>query len=174
MLSLLPVILGVGFACVLPSVVHFVLLTYFSSRTYGDYYYTMWGLVLTLLGTVLAALKTVITNVLQTNSTTTSAGAFPASPKTPHHPPVAANVTRLKLHPLDLLLRMSPLAFVQCIIYAYLSGELHGVHGYGGAHFTTKRLWALGINGAIAFGLNIVSFTANKKSGPLTMTVAGG
>lgn len=28
-------------------------------------------------------------------------------------------------------------------------------------------------NGCIAFGLNIVSFTANKKAGALSMTVAG-
>jgi hypothetical protein len=32
---------------------------------------------------------------------------------------------------------------------------------------------ALLANGAIAFGLNVVSFTANKKAGPLSMTVAG-
>jgi hypothetical protein len=31
---------------------------------------------------------------------------------------------------------------------------------------------ALIMNGVIAFGLNIVSFTANKKAGALTMTVA--
>ena len=35
-------------------------------RTYGDYYFTAWGLILTLLGTFLAALKTVVTNVIQT------------------------------------------------------------------------------------------------------------
>ena len=29
------------------------------------------------------------------------------------------------------------------------------------------------MNGCIAFGLNIVSFTANKKAGALSMTVAG-
>lgn len=34
--------------------------------TYGDYYFTGWGLIVTLLGTFLAALKTVTTNVLQT------------------------------------------------------------------------------------------------------------
>lgn len=35
-------------------------------RTYGDYYFTAWGLFLTLLGTFLAALKTVVTNLIQT------------------------------------------------------------------------------------------------------------
>lgn len=43
-LSLLPVILGVVFA------------------TYGDYSFTAWGFILTLLGTLLAALKTIVTN----------------------------------------------------------------------------------------------------------------
>lgn len=35
------------------------------------------------------------------------------------------------------------------------------------------RAMALAVNGCIAFGLNIVSFTANKHVGPLGMTVAG-
>ena len=47
------------------------------------------------------ALKTVVTNVVQ--------------------------VGRLKLHPLDLLLRMSPLAFLQCLVYATISGEMADV-----------------------------------------------
>ena len=34
--------------------------------TYGDYSFTAWGLILTLLGTFLAAMKTVITYVIQT------------------------------------------------------------------------------------------------------------
>lgn len=38
---------------------------------------------------------------------------------------------------------------------------------------TRHRAMALAINGAIAFGLNVVSFTANKKTSALTMTVAG-
>ncbi|KAL1706811.1 triose-phosphate transporter family-domain-containing protein [Schizophyllum commune] len=46
-LSLIPVMAGVGIA------------------TYGDYYFTAYGFFLTTLGTVLAALKTVFTNVLQ-------------------------------------------------------------------------------------------------------------
>ncbi|KAG8983973.1 UAA transporter, partial [Tulasnella sp. 427] len=166
LLTLVPVMAGVAFA------------------TYGDYYFTAWGLILTLLGTFLAALKTVITNMLQTTTKSASVPetSFPASPKTPH--PTRglggrANSTptsRMKLHPLDLLLRMSPLAFIQCMIYAYVSGELHGVrnqfNGLGDINMSQRRLWALLVNGCIAFGLNIVSFTANRKCGPLSMTVA--
>jgi len=37
---------------------------------------------------------------------------------------------------------------------------------------TWFRLIGLLINGCIAFGLNVVSFTANKKAGALSMTVA--
>ncbi|BEJ12457.1 hypothetical protein CspHIS471_0209170 [Cutaneotrichosporon sp. HIS471] len=129
--SLLPVVAGVGFA------------------TYGDYYFTTWGLILTLLGTFLAALKTVVTNLIQTG-----AGG------------------RLKLHPLDLLMRMSPLAFVQCVFYSWYTGELERVRRYGATQMTRTKAIALLINGIIACGLNIVSFTANKKAGALTMTVS--
>lgn len=128
-LSLLPVIVGVIFA------------------TYGDYYFTTWGLVLTLFGTLLAALKTLVTNRIQ--------------------------VGRLKLDPLDLLIRMSPLAFVQCVFCAWYSGELEKVRAYGATEMTGRKAGALAMNGVIAFGLNVVSFTANKKTSPLTMTVAG-
>ncbi|KAF8153037.1 triose-phosphate transporter family-domain-containing protein [Crassisporium funariophilum] len=46
LLSLIPVVAGVGFA------------------TYGDYYFTPFGFFLTLLGTLLAALKTILTNII--------------------------------------------------------------------------------------------------------------
>ncbi|CAG8743046.1 17617_t:CDS:2, partial [Rhizophagus irregularis] len=128
-ISLLPVVLGVVFA------------------TVGDYYFTKMGFFLTVLGTILAALKTVVTNRVQ--------------------------VGRLKLHPLDLLLRMSPLAFVQTVIYAYVTGELHRVRAFSRTEMTTSLVIALVTNGVIAFFLNVVSFTANKKTSALTMTVAG-
>ncbi|KAL1408879.1 hypothetical protein Q8F55_005693 [Vanrija albida] len=131
LVSLLPVVAGVGFA------------------TYGDYYFTAMGLILTLLGTLLAALKTVVTNLIQTGG-----GG------------------RLKLHPLDLLMRMSPLAFVQCVFYGWWTGELERVRRYGATQMTRTKAVALLINGIIACGLNIVSFTANKKAGALTMTVS--
>ncbi len=68
-------------------------------------------------------------------------------------------------HPLDLLMRMSPLAFIQCVIYGWWSGELERVRTYGALEMTKGKAFALLINGMIAFGLNIVSFTANKKAG---------
>ncbi|KAK4689473.1 hypothetical protein P7C73_g640, partial [Tremellales sp. Uapishka_1] len=117
--------------------------------TYGDYNFTAWGLFLTLLGTFFAALKTVTTNLIQTGG-----GG------------------RLKLHPLDLLMRMSPLAFIQCVAYGWYTGELERVRRYGATQMTRGKAIALLINGVIACGLNIVSFTANKKAGALTMTVS--
>lgn len=81
-------------------------------------------------------------------------------------------VGRLKLHPLDLLLRMSPLAFMQCIAASWYTGELSRVRQYGATQMTSSRFAALAVNGALAFFLNVVSFTANKKTSALSMTVA--
>ncbi|CAD6574883.1 MAG: UAA transporter [Cyphobasidiales sp. Tagirdzhanova-0007] len=129
-LSLIPVIAGVCLA------------------TYGDYSCTAWGLFLTLLGALLAAVKGIETNRIL--------------------------VGRLKFHPLDLLLRMSPLAFVQCLVFSYMSGELSQVYERTFvSHTLGQTQWlSLFVNGGLAFGLNVVSFTANKKSGALTMSVA--
>ncbi|KIY67459.1 TPT-domain-containing protein [Cylindrobasidium torrendii FP15055 ss-10] len=134
--SLIPVVLGVGFA------------------TYGDYYCTLWGFWLTLLGTVLAALKTIFTNVLQSAKTTSS-------------PP-----WRPRLSALSLLYLLSPLAFIQCVVLAWSTGELASVRQFGADEMNVGRALALAVNGCIAFGLNVVSFTANRHVGPLGMTVA--
>jgi drug/metabolite transporter (DMT)-like permease len=143
LISLIPVIVGVGFA------------------TYGDYYATGWGLLLTLLGTFLAALKTIFTNVLQSTSV-----HIPSRSSSLFLPPA------LSLHPLDLLTRMCPLAFIQCVFYALLSGELNGITEWSSREMTWLKAVGLLVNGCIAFGLNVVSFTANKKAGALSMTVA--
>jgi Triose-phosphate Transporter family len=105
---------------------------------------------LTLLGTLLAAAKTILTNRIQVNN---------ASP----------------LHPLDLLLRMSPLAFLQSIFFAILIGEptkLTALLSTMPSHAQSTLALKLAINGALAFGLNYGSYAANKKTSPLTMTVA--
>lgn len=126
--SLVPVVAGVGFA------------------TAGDYYFTTVGFCLTLLGAFLAALKTVVTNRIQTG--------------------------RLKLSPLELLYRMSPLAFVQTMVYAWYTGEMEQARLWAANTMGRRELLILLTNGAIAFALNVISFTANKKTGALTMTVA--
>lgn len=79
------------------------------------------------------------------------------------------------LHPLDLLLRMSPLACLQSLLYAFLLGETKTLTTFLSQlslHSLTALSVKLGVNGLLAFGLNYVSFTANKKTSPLTMTVA--
>ncbi|MCJ1478779.1 UAA transporter [Lambiella insularis] len=140
-LSLIPVIAGVGLA------------------TYGDYYATTGGFLLTILGAFLASAKTVATNRLQT------AG--------------------LHLSSLELLHRMSFLAFPQALAMSIVAGEINIVSEKLGiqAHIGTTSIDVVGsglkiglillVNGAMAFGLNVISFMSNKKVGALTMTVAG-
>jgi drug/metabolite transporter (DMT)-like permease len=127
---LIPIIFGVGLV------------------TYGDYYFTMLGFSLTLLGVLLAAVKTVVTNRLMTGS--------------------------LKLPPLEFLLRMTPLAAVQSLLYAYFTGEGSRFMTYiDEGQLTRGRILGLLVNAFIAFLLNISSFQTNKLAGALTMTVCG-
>jgi len=129
-LSLIPIIFGVGLV------------------TYGDYYFTVLGFSLTLLGVLLAAIKTVVTNRLMTGA--------------------------LSLPPLEFLLRMSPLAAIQSLLYAYFTGEAGRFLTYvDEGSLTRSRIIGLFINALIAFLLNISSFQTNKLAGALTMTVCG-
>ena len=74
----------------------------------------------------------------------------------------------LSLSPQETLLRLSPLAFAQALAFAFANGEVgHFMASYPPA----SLLWALVGNGALAFALNMVSFSANKCAGALTMTV---
>jgi len=129
-LSLIPLVIGVGLA------------------TYGDYYFTALGFLLTLLGTLLASVKTILTNRLMTGS--------------------------LKLPALEVLLRMSPLAAAQSLLMAWATGELGAfsaaVESRG---FSQGTVLALLGNGFIAFALNVASFQTNRLAGALTVTVCG-
>lgn len=111
--------------------------------SYGDLNASMLGFSVTLLGAFLAAVKTVATNRLQT------AG--------------------LRLSALELLYRMSPIACVQSLLVAYLCGEFNR---FEPGSLSTAGVLILLVNGSIAFGLNVASFEANKRSGALTMTIA--
>ncbi|KAI0293906.1 hypothetical protein BC826DRAFT_1013113 [Russula brevipes] len=151
--------------------------------TYGDYYFTTWGLTLTLVGTVLAALKTIVTHRIQTAPLATQPiGAqrklFCAS--MPTRPAIMFSALlpqfwrhHLQLHPLDLLTRLSRLAVVQCVAYAYLFGEIGLVFRRSSCSSSFWQVILVSGNGIVAWTLNIVSFEANRRSGALSMGVAG-
>lgn len=68
---------------------------------------------------------------------------------------------------------MAPLAFIQCIFYAYLSGELERVRHFSAHEMTVAKAGALLVNGCLAFALNVVSFSACSRVGAVGMSVAG-
>ena len=66
------------------------------------------------------------------------------------------------------------LALVQCLMYSQLSGEWKAFAIYiRDRRLTLEKCVALGLNGLLALGVNIVSFYANRKAGPVSMSVAG-
>lgn len=116
--------------------------------TIGDLQVTPLGFAVTALGVFLASAKTVTTNRLMTGS--------------------------LKLGASELLLRMSPLAAVQCAFYGFLSGEFGKVQlAASESKLTSTLVGMLLVNASMAFFLNNVSFQANKLAGALTMSVCG-
>ena len=129
-LSLIPIIFGVGLA------------------TYGDVHFTPYGFILTLLGVVLAAVKTIVSNRIMTGS--------------------------LALSAYEILFRMSPLAAIQSLMYSWMTGELSRFLTFvAEGNLPWTMIVALAGNGFIAFVLNISSFQTNKLAGALTITVAG-
>ena len=112
--------------------------------TSGEVNYTLFGFILVWFGVVLSALKGIITNQVM--------------------------VGPLKLHPMDALIKLCPLATAQCLFIAVLNGEIYALLNDPPS---TVLVVSLFMNGFIAYLLNVASFTANKLNGPLTMTVAG-
>ena len=113
--------------------------------TYGGRYNaSLWGLLLTMIGAILAVTKTMATNSLLRN-------------------------TELNLHPIELLSILSPYAGAQAFLWAIFSGELSVVFQVapGGVWFAILFL----VNTAMAAVLNIVSFDANRRNGPLAMAI---
>jgi hypothetical protein len=165
-LSLIPIIIGAGLT------------------TVGEYHFSAPGLLITLLGVVLAAVK------VSPHDLSSISGFF-RQPKFPrmnicdqllHKIGDTQTVTtnRLMTGPLalpsiELLLRMAPLAAVQSFIYAAVSGELHAfaeaISNRGVETSTLSTVVFLIPNGLLAFLLNVSSFQTNKLAGALTMSV---
>ncbi|PNP48056.1 hypothetical protein TGAM01_v200437 [Trichoderma gamsii] len=117
--------------------------------TAGEMSFSDAGFLLTILGVILAALKTVVTNRFMTGS--------------------------LALPPVEFLMRMSPLAALQALACATASGEVAGFRALvrsGDIHLAPASASLAG-NGFLALLLNISSFNTNKLAGALTMTVCG-
>lgn len=88
---------------------------------------------------------------------------------------VPLSIPKFLLIPSNLFLPFkSALSFALCIVFSLFTGEMSKI--YDATYVSgvlTQRVWLTVIfNGAVAFGLNVVSFTANKKAGALTMDVA--
>lgn len=86
----------------------------------------------------------------------------------------------LKLHPLELLHRISLLSFLQALALSVLTGELQRCHAeYFSAasidhyHKLKPRTILLAVlgNGLLALALHVSSFATNKNMGALTMTI---
>ncbi|KAI9053954.1 hypothetical protein LZ554_002898 [Drepanopeziza brunnea f. sp. 'monogermtubi'] len=122
------------------------IITGVSMVAYGEFNFTAWGFTLTISGVLLAALKTVLSNRLMTGT--------------------------LSLPPLELLLRISPLAALQSLAYAIVTGEGSGFRNFVATGSLTPG-WtaALLTNSCIALFLNISSFGTNRVAGALTMAI---
>jgi len=80
----------------------------------------------------------------------------------------------LKMHPVDLLGHLSPLAMVQCLFLSAATGELAEIMARPELYLTDLTPMAVVvISGIGAFTLNITSLMVNKLTSPLTLCIAG-
>ena len=158
--SLILVVFGVALATTTPSQS-----THMSS-TPGN----VSGILLTLLGALLASCKPIAAAALQKCKSPQGEGG-----------------KGLNLSAMQLLHYISPLALLQSILYAWVAGELSHLASSPpfASHLETRTgenekstlnaSFAIFImlNGLVALGLNIASFEANRRVGALGITIAG-
>ena len=78
----------------------------------------------------------------------------------------------LKLHEIDLLSKMAPLALLQIGIVSILTGEVSEIYARWPELIQTPAPQVVLLSGLMSFSLNVSSFIANKVTSPLTLCIA--
>lgn len=113
---------------------------------YGDMSFTAIGAFYTILCVILAALKAIMGGELLTGD--------------------------LKLHEIDLLSKMCPLALLEIGIISILTGEVTEIMGRWQELASGPAPQVVLLSGLLSFSLNVSSFIANKVTSPLTLCIA--
>jgi drug/metabolite transporter (DMT)-like permease len=113
---------------------------------YGDLSATSYGVFYTALCVLLAALKVIAAGELLTGE--------------------------LKLHPIDLLSKMCPLALIQIACLSFISGEVSEIASRWRYIADSAAPQVVLLSGVLSFSLNVSSFVANKLTSALTLCIA--
>lgn len=158
-LSLIPIIAGVILATTSPT-------THDTARQRQETP-SLKGIIITLVGAVLAVFKTILTNALQRKQTTSRTGQ--SAPR--------LNLS-LNLSPTTLIRYTAPYAVLQALLFAWWAGEflkiqqvLGRIRSNAAPLASDRTIVVTGLNVIAAALLNIASFEANRRCGPLAMAV---